>query len=93
MLLAEAPDLLILDLEMPSFSGIDLCQVVRNDPHWHDLPILFLTSHTEPHIVDRVFAAGADDYICKSVVEQELISRIFNRLKRISRRQQPPQPQ
>lgn len=93
VLLAEAPDLLILDLEMPNFSGIDLCQVVRNDPHWHDLPILFFTSHTETHIIERVFAAGADDYISKSVVEQELISRIFNRLKRISRRQQPPQYQ
>ncbi|MGB5963814.1 MAG: response regulator [Coleofasciculaceae cyanobacterium] len=88
VLLAEAPDLLILDLEMPRFSGIDLCQVVRNDPHWHDLPIVFFTSHTETHIIERMFAAGADDYICKSVVEQELMSRIFNRLKRISRRKQ-----
>jgi DNA-binding response OmpR family regulator len=91
VLLAETPDLLILDLEMPNFSGIDLCQVVRNDPHWHDLPILFFTSHTETHILDRVFAAGADDYISKSVVEQELISRIFSRLKRIRRRKQLPQ--
>jgi DNA-binding response OmpR family regulator len=89
VLLAEAPDLLILDLEMPNFNGLDLCQVVRNDPNWHDLPILFFTSHTKVDTIDQVFAAGADDYILKSVVKQELVSRILNRLKRISRRQQP----
>ncbi len=91
VLLAEAPDLLILDLEMPCFSGIDLCQVVRNDPHWYDLPIIFFTSHTDTGIIDRVFAAGADDYIRKSVIEQELVSRIMTRLKRISKQQQPQQ--
>lgn len=88
VLLAEAPDLLILDLEMPSFSGIDLCQVVRNDPHWYDLPIIFFTSHNETDIIDRVFAAGADDYIRKSVIEQELVRRILTRLKRISKQPQ-----
>ncbi|MGB8703253.1 MAG: response regulator, partial [Thermosynechococcaceae cyanobacterium] len=40
------PDLLVLDVEMPSCSGIDLCQQIRNQPEWHDLPILFLTAHT-----------------------------------------------
>lgn len=91
VLLTEAPDLLILDLEMPGFSGIDLCQVVRNDPHWYDLPIIFFTSHTDTGIIDRVFAAGADDYIRKSVIERELVSRIMTRLKRISKQQQPQQ--
>ena len=86
ILSAEAPDLLILDLEMPNFSGLDLCQVVRNDPYWHDLPILFFTSHAEADTIDRVFAAGADDYIRKSVVNQELVMRIVNRLKRINKK-------
>jgi DNA-binding response OmpR family regulator len=40
VLTATTPHLLILDLEMPTFSGIDLCQVVRQDPQWGDLPIL-----------------------------------------------------
>lgn len=83
VLSAEAPDLLILDWEMPEFSGLDLCQVVRNDPQWSNLPILFLTSHTETETINRAFAAGADDYICKPIVEQELVIRILNRLKRL----------
>ncbi|MBD1803922.1 response regulator [Microcoleus sp. FACHB-SPT15] len=82
-----APDLLVLDLEMPRFSGIELCQVVRNDPQWSELPILFLTAHTEKDTINQAFAAGADDYISKPIAEQELVTRIVNRLERVRWRQ------
>jgi diguanylate cyclase (GGDEF)-like protein len=75
-------DLLILDIEMPHISGIELCQVVRQDPRWSGLPILFLTAHTDPKTMHRVFAAGADDYVSKPIVGPELVTRIFNRLER-----------
>jgi DNA-binding response OmpR family regulator len=87
VLSVQSPDLLILDWEMPKFNGLDLCQVVRNDPQWSNLPILFLTGHTETDTIDRAFAAGADDYISKPIVEQELVIRILNRLKRIREQQ------
>ena len=77
------PDLLILDIEMPSFSGLELCQVIRSDPRTAQIPILFLSAHTGPDIVRRVFEAGADDYITKPIVGPELISRILNRLERL----------
>jgi DNA-binding response OmpR family regulator len=83
ILSAEAPDLLILDLEMPEFNGIELCQVVRNDPQWCELPILMLTACTEDEASNRAFAAGADDYITKPIIEQKLITRIVNRLERV----------
>ncbi len=84
------PDLLILDLEMPTFSGIDLCQVVRQAPLWTHLPILILTSHTDTQTIQRVFAAGADDFVGKPVAGPELVTRILNRLERAYR--QPPPP-
>ena len=77
-----APDLLILDVEMPDFSGIDLCQVVRNDPYWSELPILFLSARTDIDTVHQVFAAGADDYVSKPIVGPELVARMLNRLER-----------
>jgi diguanylate cyclase (GGDEF)-like protein len=77
-----APDLLILDVDMPKISGIELCQAVRTDPQWQNLPIVFLTSHREIEIVQQVFAAGADDYVVKPVVGAELLARITHRLER-----------
>jgi DNA-binding response OmpR family regulator/HPt (histidine-containing phosphotransfer) domain-containing protein len=79
---AATPDLLILDLDMPTHDGIELCRAVRTDPQWVNLPILFLTAHTAAFAVDRVFAAGADDFVAKPVVAETLITRVFNRLNR-----------
>ncbi|HTV56772.1 MAG TPA: response regulator, partial [Terriglobia bacterium] len=76
-----APDLLLLDLDMPCLSGIELCRVVRNDPRWAEMPILFLTRHDDPATVDRVFGAGADDFVPKPIVGPELLTRVFNRLE------------
>ena len=76
------PDLLILDVEMPNLSGIDLCQVVRNDPRWSDLPVLFLSARTDSQTVHQVFTAGADDYVNKPIVGPELVARVLNRLER-----------
>ncbi|AFY54594.1 diguanylate cyclase (GGDEF) domain-containing protein [Rivularia sp. PCC 7116] len=76
------PDLLILDVEMPEISGIELCQAVRTEQKWQSLPILFLTSHRDGETIEKVFAAGADDYVNKPVVGAELLTRITNRLER-----------
>ncbi|HEY9654150.1 MAG TPA: response regulator [Crinalium sp.] len=82
MLTATMPNLLLLDLEMPGFDGVDLCQAVRSDPKWQQLTILFLSTHTEATIVDRAFTAGADDYLFKAMAATELATRIIHRLKR-----------
>jgi DNA-binding response OmpR family regulator/HPt (histidine-containing phosphotransfer) domain-containing protein len=79
---ASAPDLLILDLDMPTYDGIELCRAVRTDPAWERLPILFLTAHTASIASDRVFAAGADDFVAKPAINSTLVTRIVNRLKR-----------
>jgi DNA-binding response OmpR family regulator/HPt (histidine-containing phosphotransfer) domain-containing protein len=80
---ASTPDLLILDLDMPTHNGIELCRAVRTDPQWATLPILFLTAHSAALASDRVFAAGADDFVTKPVVDATLVTRIINRLERI----------
>ena len=79
---AAAPELIILDVDMPHVTGLELCRVVRSDPKWHDVPVLFLTSRTDVGSIQRAFAAGADDYLGKPVVASELIMRIRNRLER-----------
>jgi PAS domain S-box-containing protein len=78
----NAPDLLVLDVEMPKINGIDLCQKIRNDARWEQLPIIFLTAHTEAEIVNRVYSVGADDFVSKPIMGPELVVRILNRLER-----------
>lgn len=76
------PDLLILDVELPHLNGIELCRVVRLDPNWEFLPIVFLSAHTDAHTIQRLFMAGADDFIGKPIISTELIMRVQNRLRR-----------
>jgi diguanylate cyclase (GGDEF)-like protein len=76
-----SPDLLILDVEMPHLNGLELCRVIRNDPRWYGIPIVFVTMRTDAETVQQVFAAGADDFVCKPIVCSELLTRIGNRLE------------
>ena len=68
------PDLIILDWNLPDFSGIDICQRLRAGGI--TIPILMLTGHDE--ITDRVKAldAGVDDYLIKPFSIDELMARL-----------------
>lgn len=76
------PHLLILDIDMPDITGLDLCEQVRNHPDWNSLPILFLTSYNDPETINRLYSLGADDYVNKTATDSELVTRILNRLER-----------
>ncbi|MEO1523136.1 MAG: response regulator [Cyanobacteria bacterium J06633_2] len=76
------PDLLILDVEMPQANGLDVCQVLRADERWQQLPILFLTGHEDASTQHHAFTVGADDFVSKSEIATELPTRILNRLRR-----------
>jgi DNA-binding response OmpR family regulator len=77
-----APDLVILDADMPHLDGIELCRVLRSDLQYGTVPVLFLTARTDAETVQRVFAAGADDFVPKPILGPELVGRIRNRLER-----------
>lgn len=78
------PDIVVMDLDMPKVNGIELCRLLRAEPQWAALPVVFLTSRVGPDTIEAVFAAGADDYVFKPVVGSELVTRITNRLERTS---------
>jgi DNA-binding response OmpR family regulator len=76
------PALLLLDLEMPDYSGIELCKTVRQDVHYRDLPILMITAHTDAASTQSALAAGADDVLPKPITEILLLTRINHYLSR-----------
>lgn len=80
----RTPDLLILDVEMHHFSSIELCRVIRSDPRWCHLPVLFFTIHTDVETIHQLFLAGANDCVSKSTSDSKLLTRILNCLERNS---------
>lgn len=80
VLAACNPNVLILDLEMPEFDGMELCQVVRADPRWQYLKVLFLSAHTATDVIAKAYTAGADDYISKTTPVNDLVARILYRV-------------
>ncbi len=77
-----APDLLILDVEMPAYSGIDLCRTLRNSLNWQHLPVLFLTAHTDAATLQNALNAGADALIAKSAPQSEILHQVLSELQR-----------
>ena len=78
-----APELLILDVDMPVINGPELCRTVRNDPRWSGLAVIFATARTDAATIEEVFDSGADDYVPKPIVGPELVNRVANRLERV----------
>ena len=85
---AERPDLVLLDAVLPDSSGFELCSRLREGEPGHawnrDVPVIMVTARGDP--VDRVrgFARGADDYVVKPFVYEELLARMRAVLRRAS---------
>jgi len=83
ILQAVVPDVLILEVEMPEINGFELCQMLRSDRRWQRLPVLFLSVLSDDATQQQAFTVGADDYLCKPMMEVALANRILSRLQRM----------
>ncbi|MDH5762823.1 MAG: response regulator transcription factor [Nitrospinota bacterium] len=79
----KKPDLVVLDVNLPGLSGLEICRSLRGDRATRDIPIIILSARSDE--IDRVLGLefGADDYVTKPFNAQELILRINNVLKRV----------
>ena len=68
----KKPDLLILDINMPEVSGLDMVEFLRRRDHTKELPIIMLSSESSDTMVDRAMELGADSYVMKPVTIDEL---------------------
>jgi DNA-binding response OmpR family regulator len=82
MALAESPDIILLDLNLPGMDGIDVCRNVRKES---PVPIIMVTARVEEE--DRLTGLdlGADDYVSKPFSPRELVARVNAVLRRTSR--------
>lgn len=72
LLIGRRPDLIILDLNMPEVSGLDMVEFLRRRPESRNIPIVMLSSEAADSIIDRALELGADSYIMKPVTIEEL---------------------
>ncbi|MDY6805940.1 MAG: response regulator [Cyanobacteriota bacterium] len=82
---AVSPDLLILDLKMPDIEGTKICELIRKEPRYQTLPILFVSAYLNQENIQQLVAAGADDFTNKSALKQELKHRVLCHLQRVQR--------
>ena len=72
---AQKLDLILLDVVMPDISGFDVCRELKKMPQTKDIPVIFLTSMSDPESIIEGFSCGAVDYVHKPFVEEELLAR------------------
>ena len=68
----KRPDLMILDINMPEVSGLDLLEYLRRHAEWKNLPVIMLSTEAADITVDRAMELGADGYVSKPVTIEEL---------------------
>jgi len=82
LLSGRKPDALILDINMPEVTGLDMLEFVRRNQAWKGLPVVMLSSEAADVTVDKAMAIGADGYLTKPVVIEELetmLARVFQK--------------
>jgi len=73
---ANRPTLIISDVMMPEMDGFQFCSVVKNHEQWRDIPMILLTTLSEPYDILKGLESGADNFITKPYNRDYLLSRI-----------------
>ena len=76
LIAAQKFDLILLDINMPGISGLEACARIRQELGFHLLPIIIITSMDTKETVPLAFAAGATDYVSKTLSQFELVPRV-----------------
>jgi len=82
-------DVILLDINLPELDGISLCGRIRQSSHHNDVFILMLTARSHPDEVEEGLDSGADDYLRKPFMFNELLARIRALLRRSSSAKSP----
>ncbi len=76
MVQLEAPDAILLDLQLPDLNGIEVCRKLRSSSAFAELPVIMITAHGSPEMRRRALEAGANAYFTKPIRFPELIAEL-----------------
>ncbi|MDP9010873.1 MAG: diguanylate cyclase [Pseudomonadota bacterium] len=77
----SAPDLILLDAEMPGMSGFELLRNLKAESSLADVPVIFITSHTEAGFEVSALDMGAADFISKPLKSSRVLARVRTQLR------------
>jgi len=80
MCLRQQPDLVLLDVVMPGMDGFEVCERLKSDPATRDIPVIFVTAHTDPQAETHGLELGAVDFISKPINPQIVRARVKTHL-------------
>lgn len=78
MATATNPDIILLDLMLPSIDGYSLCKSLKSNPGTAEIPVILITASREADVIEKGLAAGADDFVTKPVDWAFLSDRVQN---------------
>lgn len=85
------PDLLLLDIMLPSLTGLELLRVVRTTPEWQWIPVILLTADSRSETMTEATNLGATEYVQKPFVADRLLKSVHRFLPRPASHQGPRQ--
>lgn len=83
VLAAFRPDIVLMDMYMPHCNGREVARIIRQEPHHVGLPIVYLTSETDREKLFSAMRIGAEGFLTKPVVHNELIAAVVIRAERM----------
>lgn len=81
----ELPGLIVLDAMMPRMDGFEVLLRIKNDPATAQIPVIMLTARRSERDIVSALERGADDYLVKPFIPDELLARIFKLLVKARR--------
>jgi len=76
--LAERPDLILMDIVMPTMNGFDACRRIRQEELIKATPIIMVTTRGEVQNMENGFESGCNDYVTKPINANELLTKLRN---------------
>jgi len=72
----DIPDLVLLDIMLPGIDGFEVCEIIRLNPRWSKIKVIFLTARKSEFVMAKGLTLGADDCITKPFSNATLVAKV-----------------